>query len=194
MVTLLVAKGDSPTVPDWITAWGTLAAAAIALVAMGFSINAAVKSRRDAGQATDAFKKIAKSHAEISNTGQMQFQLATQQADDALKDEARNVMTTHIGPSAVGNPTAGDQKAVHQADTPGGDGARMGRRVGDLSLTHPIGTSAIKMGYTPSRWHLTSATFSLKTYYSASATSGGGVPSSSREKESQHEDESIDGH
>jgi len=91
MVTLLVAKGDSPTVPDWITAWGTPAAAAIALVAMGFSINAAVKSRRDAGQATDAFKKIAKSHAEMSNTGQMQFQLATQQADDALKDEARNV-------------------------------------------------------------------------------------------------------
>lgn len=70
----------------------------------------------------------------------------------------------------------------------------MGRRVGDLSLTHPIGTSAIKMGYTPSRWHMTSATFSLKPYYSASATSGGGVPSSSREKESQHEDESIDGH
>jgi hypothetical protein len=57
---------------------------------------------------------------------------------------------------------AGDQKAVHQADTPGGDGARMGRRVGDLSLTHPIGTSAMKMGYTASRWHMTSATFSLK--------------------------------
>jgi hypothetical protein len=41
-------------------------------------------------------------------------------------------------------------------------GPRMGRRVGDLSLTHPIGTSAIKMGYTPSRRHMTSATFSLK--------------------------------
>jgi hypothetical protein len=41
---------------------------------------------------------------------------------------------------------------------------------------------------------MTSATFSLKPYYSASATSGGGVPSSSREKESQHEDESIDSH
>jgi hypothetical protein len=44
------------------------------------------------------------------------------------------------------------------------------------------------------RTHMTSATFSLKPYYSASATSGGGVPWSSREKESQHEDESIDGH
>jgi hypothetical protein len=45
-----------------------------------------------------------------------------------------------------------------------------------------------------SRCHMTSATFSLKPYYSASATNGGGVPASSREKESQHEDESIDGH
>jgi hypothetical protein len=42
--------------------------------------------------------------------------------------------------------------------------------------------------------HMTSATFSVKPYYSASTTSGGGVPSSSREKESQHEDDSIDGH
>jgi hypothetical protein len=41
---------------------------------------------------------------------------------------------------------------------------------------------------------MVSATFSLNPYYSASATSGGGVPWSSREKESQHEDESIDGH
>lgn len=43
------------------------------------------------------------------------------------------------------------------------------------------------------RCHMTSATFSLRPYYSASATSGGGVPWSSREKESQHEDENIDG-
>ncbi len=42
--------------------------------------------------------------------------------------------------------------------------------------------------------HLTSATLSLKPYYSASATGGVGVPSSSREKESLHEDESIDSH
>ena len=71
----------------------------------------------------------------------------------------------------------------------------MGRRVGDLSLTQPIGTSDIKMGYTPGRWHMTSCDFLLeKPYYSASATSGGGVPASSREKESQREDESIDGH
>src|ERR1700728_782663 len=33
---------------------------------------------------------------------------------------------------------------------------------------------------------MTPATFSLKPYYSASGTSGGGVPSSSREKESQN--------
>jgi hypothetical protein len=44
------------------------------------------------------------------------------------------------------------------------------------------------------RLHTTSATFPLKPYYSASATSGGGVPSSSKEMESQREDESIDGH
>jgi len=42
---------------------------------------------------------------------------------------------------------------------------------------------------------MTSCDFLLeKPYYSASATSGGGVPASSREKESQREDESIDGH
>jgi hypothetical protein len=33
-----------------------------------------------------------------------------------------------------------------------------------------------------------------RPYYSANATSGGGMPASSSEKESQHEDESIDGH
>jgi len=50
-----------------------------------------VKSKRDAGRATGALEKIADSQAEISNTGQMQHQRATQQADDALKHEARNV-------------------------------------------------------------------------------------------------------
>jgi hypothetical protein len=54
-----------------------------------------------------------------------------------------------------------------------------------------VGTSAIDGLYA---WSVAHDVCDLKPYYSASATSGGGVPASSREKESQREDESIDGH
>jgi hypothetical protein len=68
------------------------------------------------------------------------------------------------------------------------------RRPSHHTVPYPLGPTHASNLKLLCRMHMTSATFSLKPYYSASATSGGGVPSSSREMESQHEDESIDGH
>lgn len=82
MVTSIVAGGDGPA--DWVIAIATSVAAVVSVVAMVTSLVAARNSKRDAGKAADALYKMA-------TTGQQQFELAQHQADDALKDEARNV-------------------------------------------------------------------------------------------------------
>lgn len=63
MVGIPFALNEGPGVPDWLTGWGTVATAAIALWAMLVTIFFSVKSGRDARRASEALADIAKAQS-----------------------------------------------------------------------------------------------------------------------------------